>query len=175
MRYYEILAVAHPNLEQEGLTKLIDEIKGLITKWGGEMLYEEIMGKKRLAYTIQKQRYGTYVLLQFKGDGSSNVQLTHDFELHENVLAHMIVKIEEEEVREQVEEAPSGDVEEEMDATSDKESELATEDDQTEMKVESDYESEEEMEEKHIENEYPEEETTTESSKEEALESEAEE
>ena len=38
MRYYEILAVAHPNLEQEGLNKLIDETKGLITKRGGELL-----------------------------------------------------------------------------------------------------------------------------------------
>lgn len=111
MRYYEAIFIAQPNLEQEGLTALIEEAKDLLKKHGGELLYEEIMGKRRLAYPIQKQHFGTYVLLQFQGDGAGNARLNQDLELKENILAHMIVRIDKEEVRE----APVGSFEEDAD------------------------------------------------------------
>ncbi|MFC1543616.1 30S ribosomal protein S6, partial [Candidatus Neomarinimicrobiota bacterium] len=63
-----------------------------------------VMGKRRLAYPVQKQRFGTYVLLQFQGDGTGNARLNQDLELKENILAHMIVRIDKEEVREAREE-----------------------------------------------------------------------
>lgn len=100
MRYYEAIFIAQPNLEQDELVKLIEETKGMLDKRGGELLYEEMMGKKRLAYPIQKQRFGTYVLLQFRGDGAGNARLNQDLDLKDNILAHMIVRIDEEEVRE---------------------------------------------------------------------------
>ncbi|UCH09409.1 MAG: 30S ribosomal protein S6 [Fidelibacterota bacterium] len=100
MRYYEAVYIAHPNIEQDDLPKLIEETKASLQKRGGELLYEEIMGKKRLAYPIQKQRFGTYILLQFRGDGAGNARLNQDFDLNDNILAHMIVRIEEDEVRE---------------------------------------------------------------------------
>ncbi|MFB0516370.1 MAG: 30S ribosomal protein S6 [Candidatus Neomarinimicrobiota bacterium] len=100
MRYYEAIYIAHPNLEQEDLSKLIEETKGMLKKRGCELLHEEVLGKKRLAYPIQKQRFGTYVLLQFQGDGISNAGLNQDLELNDNILAHMIVRIDEDEIRE---------------------------------------------------------------------------
>lgn len=99
MRYYEAIYIANPSLEDEGLSRLVGVTKEFLKKRSGELLYEEVMGKKRLAYPVEKQRYGTYVLLQYKGDGVGNVQLNRDLELNENILAHMIVAIDEEDVR----------------------------------------------------------------------------
>ncbi|MFC1619241.1 30S ribosomal protein S6 [Candidatus Neomarinimicrobiota bacterium] len=99
MRYYEAIYIVHPNLEDEGLTKLVNETKDMLKKREGEVVYEEVLGKKRLAYSIQRQRFGTYVLLQFRGDGSGNARLNQDLELHDDILAHMIVRIDEDEVR----------------------------------------------------------------------------
>jgi small subunit ribosomal protein S6 len=99
VRYYEAIYIVHPNLEDEGLTRLVNETKSMLKKREGEVVYEEVMGKKRLAYAIQKQRFGTYVLLQFRGDGSGNARLNQDLELHDDILAHMIVRIDEDEVR----------------------------------------------------------------------------
>lgn len=110
MRYYEAIYIAHPNLEQEALSRLIEETKGMLKKRGGELLHEEIMGKKRLAYPIQKQRFGTYLLLQFRGDGMGNVRLNQDLELNDNILAHMIVRIEADEIRETRTEASKEDL-----------------------------------------------------------------
>ncbi len=106
MRNYETIYIANPNLEQEALTRLIEETKAIVKKRGGELLYEEILGKKRLAYAVQKQRFGTYVLLQFQSDGAGNVRINQDLELNENILAHMVVRIEEDEIREARAEIP---------------------------------------------------------------------
>lgn len=99
MRHYEAIFIAHPNLEDEGLTALVNKTKAMIDKRGGEFIYEEIMGKKRLAFPVEKQKFGTYVLLQFNGDGSGNARLSQDFELSSNILAHMIVAIDEDDIR----------------------------------------------------------------------------
>jgi small subunit ribosomal protein S6 len=99
VRYYEAIYIVHPNLEDEGLNKLVDGTKSMLKKRGGEVVYEEVLGKKRLAYSIQRQRFGTYVLIQFRGDGSGNARLNQDLELHDDILAHMIVRIDDHEVR----------------------------------------------------------------------------
>jgi len=99
VRYYEAIFIVQPNLEHDEVSRLIDETKDMFEKRGGEILYKEVMGKKRLAYAIQKQRFGTYVLFQFQGDGTGNARLNKDLELKDNILAHMIVRIDEDEIR----------------------------------------------------------------------------
>ncbi len=117
MRYYEAIFIAQPNLEQEELSELIEDAKDTLKKHGGEILYEEVMGKRRLAYSIKKQRFGTYVLLQFQSDGTGNIGLNRDLELKDNILAHMLVRIDKEEVRE----APVGSFDEDEDVIADEE------------------------------------------------------
>ena len=100
VRFYEAIYIAHPNLEDAELHKLIGRTNKLIEKRMGTLLYQEVLGKKRLAYPVEKQRFGTYILHQFQSEGDGNASLNHDLELEENILAHMIVRIEEDEVRE---------------------------------------------------------------------------
>ena len=126
MRYYEAIFIAQPNLEHDELSRLIDETKDMFEKRGGEILYKEVMGKKRLAYPIQKQRFGTYVLLQYQGDGTGNTRLNKDLELKENILAHMIVRIDEDEIREAAVEAAA--TEEELKADTGREPAAKSED-----------------------------------------------
>ena len=130
MRYYEAIFIAQPNLEHDELSRLIDETKDMFEKRGGEILYKEVMGKKRLAYPIQKQRFGTYVLLQYQGDGTGNARLNDDLELKENILAHMIVRIDEDEIREAAVEAAA--TEEELKADTGEEPAVKSEDETSE-------------------------------------------
>ena len=99
MRYYEAIYIVHPNLEDAGLTKVVEATKKALSKRGGELLYEENMGKKRLAYAVEKQRFGTYILLQFQGEGVDNSRFSQDLELNDDIIAQMIVSIDEEEIR----------------------------------------------------------------------------
>ncbi len=140
MRYYEAIFIAQPNLEHDELSRLIDETKDMFEKRGGEILYKEVMGKKRLAYPVQKQRFGTYVLLQFQGDGTGNARLNEDLELKENILAHMIVRIDEDEIREAAVEA--ADTEEKLKADTGEEPAAESEEETSEPVVEEQDEAE---------------------------------
>ncbi len=140
MRYYEAIFIAQPNLEHDELSRLIDETKDMFEKRGGEILYKEVMGKKRLAYPVQKQRFGTYVLLQFRGDGTGNARLNKDLELKDNILAHMIVRIDEDEIREAAVEAT--DTEEKLKADTGEEPAAESEEETSEPVVEEQDEAE---------------------------------
>lgn len=99
MNYYEAIFIVHPALEDSALAQLVRETKEIFIKRGSDIVYDEEMGKKRLAYPIEKQRFGTFYLLHFTSEGQQNVQINRDLEHKDNILAHMIVRIEEDEVR----------------------------------------------------------------------------
>ena len=99
MNYYEAIFIVHPALEDSALAQLVRETKEIFIKRGSDIIYDEEMGKKRLAYPIEKQRFGTFYLLHFTSEGQQNVQINRDLEHKDNILAHMIVRIEEDEVR----------------------------------------------------------------------------
>ena len=80
MKHYETLYIAHPILESGRLKDTIMNVQKLIeTNETNKILCTEVWGKKKLAYPIEKQRYGTYVLVQYSGNGKSikdvNVEL----------------------------------------------------------------------------------------------------
>lgn len=69
MRHYELMFVADPRLSDEDLVALTEEYKEMITSAGAEIDKEESLGKRRLAYPIQKLKEGKYVLLYIRADG----------------------------------------------------------------------------------------------------------
>ncbi|HPC35810.1 MAG TPA: 30S ribosomal protein S6 [Candidatus Marinimicrobia bacterium] len=96
MRYYENLFIVNPNIEQEKFTQLIQTVKAEIERLSGNILNLEDWGKRRLAYPIQKHRYGSYVLVQFE---TENVELVKEleswFRLNQGILAFMTVGLDE--------------------------------------------------------------------------------
>ena len=76
-------------------------------------LYFENWGKKKLSYAIDKQKYGTYILMQFSMNGEGIKELMDEFEHNSNVLRYLINRIEKEDIFEQKEEISN--VEESLD------------------------------------------------------------
>jgi len=98
MKYYEILYIVHPALEGghlQDITKSVDELLG---KNGVKIKAQDNWGRKRLAYPIDKQNYGTYILTQFESEGSSNNAILMDLEHNSNVLGALISRIEKSEI-----------------------------------------------------------------------------
>ena len=104
MNFYETMYIVHPILEMGRLHDLISDIEKIINEKGGEVIFTNVMGKKRMAYPIQKQKFGSYVLIQFKSDGLKNTELSIELEHDPNILRQMIISIDESEVKEQTEE-----------------------------------------------------------------------
>ena len=96
MMYYETMYIVHPALEAGRLKDLILSVEKSMHNAGGETCAINAWGKKKLAYPINKEKYGMYILFQFKSDGSSNKEFNLGLEHNTNVLAYLTTKIEAE-------------------------------------------------------------------------------
>ena len=93
LRPYEILVILNAALTDEEsaalLTQLGDSIKGL----GAEVTKVENWGKRRLAYDINKQREGTYAVLEVSAEPSMVKEFARQLKLNENVLRFLSTQI----------------------------------------------------------------------------------
>ena len=103
MNYYETLYIVHPSLESGRLKDIILSVEESLKKIGGSPLAMELWGKRKLAYFIDKQKYGTYVLLHYNGEGKCTGEFAIELEQNPNILAYLTTSIEKENVLEQAE------------------------------------------------------------------------
>ncbi len=98
MAYYETMYIVHPALEAGRLKDLILSIESTLKELGGKTHSIDAWGKKKLAYSINKEKYGMYVLLQFEADGSKNKELNTTLDHNTNILAYLTTKIDKEQL-----------------------------------------------------------------------------
>ena len=95
MRYYETIYIVDPNLENTILEKTMTEIGQELEKTKAKIINHRDWGKKRLAYQVDNQKYGSFILLQFEIKDLSKM---NDFDswlkLNSLVLRHMTVSLE---------------------------------------------------------------------------------
>ncbi len=96
MRYYESLFIVNPGFEGDALDGIKNEYAQLIEEQGGHIYSLDDWGKKRLAYSIEKQKYGVYVLIQFAADGSLIRELEDNQRLNDAVLSYLTVRLDKE-------------------------------------------------------------------------------
>ncbi|ALS25821.1 30S ribosomal protein S6 [Paenibacillus cisolokensis] len=91
MRKYEVMYIVRPDVEQEVLQSVVDKFHGIISN-GGEVTKQEVMGKRRLAYEINKHRDGYYVLVQFNAPTDVVAELDRVMKITDEVIRYLIVK-----------------------------------------------------------------------------------
>jgi small subunit ribosomal protein S6 len=96
LKYYENLFIINPHVEGSALDTLMEKVKKELKDAGGNLLKVEEMGKKRLAYQIDHQKYGNYILFIFESEDKETVRKFEDWmNITEDILANMTVKLEE--------------------------------------------------------------------------------
>ena len=96
MRYYETLYIVNPNLENEALDITMGEIGTALGKTKSKLINHRVWGKKRLAYQIENQKYGSFILLQFEGGEQNQMNEFNTWmKLNNSVLRHMTVALDE--------------------------------------------------------------------------------
>ncbi len=91
---YELLFIIHPDLESS-IDKILDQVRSSIVKRDGKINYEENWGKRKLAYEIEKNDVGIYVLCYFVAPKEKVTKIEKDLRLIEEVLRYMILSYEE--------------------------------------------------------------------------------
>jgi len=100
MNHYETVYIVHPAIQEGRLNDIISKFHNKLSKLKGEVLYIENWGKKKLAYAIDKQKYGTYIMCQYSLDGQNVKEISQELELNPNILRYLISKVESSDIKE---------------------------------------------------------------------------
>ena len=92
--YYETMYILRPDIAEDEVNKHIEKYNNLLEKMGGKILDSQMRGKRRLAYTIAKNREGIYVQLSHQGDGQHIEKIEKAMRLSEDVIRYMTIKQE---------------------------------------------------------------------------------
>jgi small subunit ribosomal protein S6 len=96
-RIYETVFVLHPELTDEDVEASISTVETVLRDKGAEIIRVERSGKRRLAYEVQKQRYGYYNLIHFRALPETPAELERVYRLSERVVRHLTIHFEKEE------------------------------------------------------------------------------
>jgi small subunit ribosomal protein S6 len=101
-RSYEIMFIVRPDVDEAGIDTLIDTFTGYITDGGGTVTNsraDQKMGRRRLAYTVQKFNDGFYVLLIVEAPASLISEIERRLRVSEPVIKFITVRMDEENKR----------------------------------------------------------------------------
>jgi small subunit ribosomal protein S6 len=113
MQLYETIFIIHPELNEEDVEEHITRVENLVARLGGEILKTERWGKKRLAYEVDKHRYGFYVLLRLRGNPVILPELERHYRLTEGIIKSLVIRLKAEPKEEPVMVAHEGSGEDE--------------------------------------------------------------
>ena len=95
MRNYEFTFIIHSDVEDEGIPDVTEKVSQFITAGGGQVTNVDHWGRRRLAYQIQKQTEGYYVLMHVQLDPQSIGELKRNLKLTEEVIRYLLVRANE--------------------------------------------------------------------------------
>ena len=90
--YYETMYILRPDIPEEEVESHLTKYSDILKKSGGEVLDNQMRGKRRLAYPISKHKEGIYVQLSHKGDGQHVGALERAMRLSDDVIRYLTVK-----------------------------------------------------------------------------------
>ena len=91
---YEGMFILDANRYARDTAGVSGQIPELIEKAGGQMLASRLWEERRLAYSINGHRKGTYWLTYFKLDADALAGLTRQFQLRDNILRTLFLKVD---------------------------------------------------------------------------------
>ena len=98
MSKYEIAVVLSAKLEDEERGTLVERVKDLVARFGGNVTDVEEWGKRKLAYEIQKMDEAFYYFIHFESDNSDCPnELEQQLRIMDGVIRYLIVREDEEE------------------------------------------------------------------------------
>lgn len=86
LRNYETVFVLTPVLTNEQIENTIQKFRGFLVEKGVQIVHEEAIGLKKLAYPIQHKNTGIYHLIEFKATPNVIIDLEIAYRRDENIV-----------------------------------------------------------------------------------------
>jgi small subunit ribosomal protein S6 len=94
LNQYETVFILTPVLSETQVKETVSKFKNVIAENGGEIVYEEDWGLKKLAYPINKKTTGFYYLIEFKADGDAINKLETQYRRDERVIRFLTFRMD---------------------------------------------------------------------------------
>lgn len=91
---YETIYILNAALSEEETAGLVGKFKSLV-EGAGQLETVEEWGKRKLAYEINDQKEGYYVLMNFTADSQFPRELERNYKITDGILRHIIIKKDE--------------------------------------------------------------------------------
>jgi small subunit ribosomal protein S6 len=91
---YELVFIVHPEVADDALDPLINNITQYITDKAGTVVEVARWGRKKLAYPIKHLMEGSYILIKFKLDPSANKELETNMKISEKIIRYLLIKVD---------------------------------------------------------------------------------
>ncbi len=94
MPYYETVFIARQELSNTQVKDLVETYSKIIKDGGGKIHKVEEWGLRTLAYRINKNRKGHYVLIESDTPAAALLEMERQMRLSDDILRYMSIKLE---------------------------------------------------------------------------------
>jgi small subunit ribosomal protein S6 len=95
MRVYELMFIIAPNVEEGDIDSLITQLSEVVTNQGAQVAKVDKMGRRRLAYPIQKFNEGFYVVLTVEGTGLEIAEVERRMRVADAIIRYLTIRVDE--------------------------------------------------------------------------------
>jgi small subunit ribosomal protein S6 len=95
-RQYELVYILPPDTTEQQVTELHGQVEAVVSRMNGTFDKTENWGRRRLAYEIGPHKEGVYLLDVINGTGDLMKELDRRLKVMDQVIRHMIVRVDEE-------------------------------------------------------------------------------
>lgn len=96
MNKYESVIIINPNISDDEIKVIIENLKKIITDNNGSIAKVEELGKKKLAYEIKKCQEGCYVVIYFEAEPNVISELERVYRIKDEIIKYMTIRTDEE-------------------------------------------------------------------------------
>ena len=94
MSKYELAVVVSAKLEDDARAEVIEKVKALVTRFGGNITDVDEWGKRKLAYEIQKMKEAYYYFIHFESETTTPGEIEERIRIMDGVIRYLCVKQE---------------------------------------------------------------------------------
>jgi small subunit ribosomal protein S6 len=98
-RVYEVVFIIDPDTAEEDAKRLVEGFQQIATDQGGNVVKNELMGRRPLAYRIGRKTEGVYILFEIEGTGKEIAELERRMRVSDQVLRYLTVRVDEDRQR----------------------------------------------------------------------------
>ena len=95
MNKYEVMFIVKATIDKDEISKTAENMKKIESLKGKVAEFKEL-GEKKLAYPIKHELNGYYFLVDMELPKEVEAELNRKASIDENILRHLIVKLDEE-------------------------------------------------------------------------------